>query len=307
MATALECVVCGTLLRPHAPGTTGPYPICHAVPCRMVLDQRATLGEAAFRQRLQRQALNTRAQRAKAREEDQRLRALFAKEDAEDTARWASFEAQAPGAHPPEHFLRLVLPSGPGRARRLPVRRLRQYSAHLSELIAEAVLPEEPSVLGSADGTPVNHGHTRSASHLPGHLCATCRGGCCPHGGDTAYLTVATLRRFMAAYPALSPDEVLSAYLDRVRSSTQADSCINHTDQGCSLPTEMRSDTCNRYLCAAQKTLHERLDEGEPLQGVLVIHRRQNHWDRHKPGVDNGIVGGATLTEAGITPWPEAP
>lgn len=300
----LECVVCGTVLRPRAPGTLGPYPICHAVPCRMLLDQRARLGDAAFEQRLRVHARNVRAQRALARQEDQRLRALFEAEGAEDTARWASFDARhQPGAHPPDRFLRLVLPSGSGQARRVSARRLRLYREHLSQLIAEAVLPEAPSILGSADGTLVTHGHTQSNSRLPGHLCAACKGGCCTHGGDTAYLTVATLRRFMATHPALNPDDVLSAYLDRVRSRTQAGSCINHTDRGCSLPSEMRSDTCNRYLCSAQKTLHGRLDEADPPVGVLVIQRRQNHWDKHKPGVDNAIVGGATLTEDGVSRW----
>lgn len=305
MGTALDCVVCGTVLRPRAPGAQGPYPICHAVPCRMVLDLRASLGEVAFQQRLRVLARNTRAQREAARQEDQRLRALFEAEDAGDAEGWAAFDARhQPGAHPPERFLRVVLPSGPSQARPLAERRRRHYRDHLNRLISEAVFPEAPSALGPADGTSVTDGHTRSSSRLPGHLCAACKGGCCTLGGDTAYLTVATLRRFMAGHPGLRPRDVLSAYLDRLSHRTQAGSCINHTDQGCSLPAEMRSDTCNRYLCSAQKTLHGRLDEADPPVGVLVIQRRQNHWDRHKPGVDNGIVGGATVTEDGVSPWP---
>jgi len=301
---ALECVVCGTPLVRPGRGGTGPYPICHAVPCRMVLAQRETLGEAAFQQRLQRQARNTRAQRARAREEHERLRAQFEAEDAENTARWAVFDQDHPGEHPADRFLRLIVPSGPHQARPLAEQRRRRYRDHLHQLIAQAVLPEDASTMPAGDTTPVTEGHTRSGSRLPDHLCAMCRGGCCTRGGDTAYLTVATLRRFMAEHPHLRPRQVLSAYLDRLATRTQPQSCINHTASGCSLSRDMRSDTCNRYLCSAQKELHGRLDDTEALTGVLVIQRRQNHWNRHTPGVDNAIVGGATITESGISPWP---
>lgn len=292
----LECVVCGTGLTTRSPGATGPYPICHAVPCRMVLDQRATMGEAAFARHLHWRAKNTREQRARARTEDERLRAWTEAEAAENTAHWAAVEAASPG-HQPDQFIRLALPSGPARQRQPAQRRRQHYRDHLNQIIAQAFLPSDE--VPSTDTVAVD-----ARSTLPGQVCALCRGGCCTRGGDTAYLSADTVHRFMAQQPNLAPAQVLSAYLDRLAPKTQVGSCINHTAGGCALPREMRSDICNRYLCESQKELRERLDEAPPLLGVVVVQRRQDHWSRHLPERDNGIVGATTITESGISPRP---
>lgn len=262
----------------------------------MVLEQRATMGEAAFARHLHWRAKNTREQRARARAEDERLRAWIQAEAAENAAQWAAVEAASPG-HPPDQFMRLALPSGPARQRTLGQRRRQRYRDHLQQIIAQAFLPGDE--VPPQDTVAVD---PRSA--LPGQLCTLCRGGCCTRGGDTAYLSADTVRRFMAQQPHWQPEEVLSAYLDRLAPKTQAGSCINHTAGGCALPREMRSDVCNRYLCESQKALQERLDEAPPVLGVVVVQRRQDHWSRHLPERDNGIVGAATITESGISPWP---
>lgn len=293
----LECVVCGTLLTTRLAGAVEPYPICHAVPCRMVLDQRATLGEAAFQQHLHWRARNTREQRARARAEDERLRALTASESAENLAQWAAVEAHLPG-HQADQFIRLALPSGPARQRKLAQGRRHNYRDHLKDIIAQATLPSD-------DAPPADTVATATGSTLPGQLCALCRGGCCTRGGDTAYLSADTVRRVMAQQPHWRPEEVMSAYLDRLAPKTQVGSCINHTAGGCALPREMRSDVCNRYLCDSQKELQGRLDEAPALRGVVVVQRRQDHWSRHLPERDNGVVGAASVTESGLNPMPE--
>ncbi|MBA4109034.1 MAG: hypothetical protein C0487_05530 [Leptothrix sp. (in: Bacteria)] len=292
----LECVVCGTLLTTRSPGAVGPYPICHAVPCRMVLDQRATLGEAAFRQHLHWRARNTREQRARARAEDERLRTLTASESAENLAQWAAVEAHLP-SHQADQFIRLALPSGPARQRKPAQGRRHNYRDHLKDIIAQATLPND-------EAPPADVVATASGSTLPGQVCALCRGGCCTRGGDTAYLSADTVRRVMAQQPHWRPEEVMSAYLDRLAPKTQAGSCINHTAGGCALPREMRSDVCNRYLCDSQKELQGRLDEAPALRGVVVVQRRQDHWSRHLPERDNGVVGAASLTESSVSPGP---
>lgn len=293
----LECVVCGTVvLTTRSPGATGPYPTCHAVPCRMVLDQRATMGEAAFQRHLHWRAKNTREQRARARAEDERLQAWTEAESTENAGHWAAVEAVLPG-HRPDQFIRLALPSGPARQRKLAQRRGQHYLDHLNQIIAQALLPGD-------EVPPVDTVAVDARSTLPGQVCALCRGGCCTRGGDTAYLSADTVRRVMAQQPHWQPEEVLSAYMGRLAPKTQVGSCINHTAGGCALPREMRSDVCNRYLCESQKELQERLDEAPTLLGVVVVQRRQDHWSRHLPELDNGIVGAATITESGISPWP---
>lgn len=295
----LECVVCGTGLTTRSPSATGPYPICHAVPCRMVLDQRATMSEAAFTRHLHWRARNTREQRARARAEDERLRAWTVAESVENLVRWTAVEAHLPG-HQADQFIRLALPSGPTRQRKLAQGRRHTYRNHLKDIIAQANLAGD-------EAPPADTVATASRSTLPGQVCALCRGGCCTRGGDTAYLSADTMRRVMAQQPHWRPEQVMSAYLDRLAPKTQVGSCINHTASGCALPREMRSDVCNRYLCESQKELQGRLDEAPALRGVVVVQRRQDHWSRHLPDCDNGIVGAASISESGLNPGPGTP
>lgn len=303
-----ECVVCGTALTRQLTAPLGPHPICHAVPCRMVMDQAASMGEAAFKQHLQWRSRNIRAQKAKARADALRLQTKIEEEARENDLWWAALERRAPGQHPPNRFMRLTLPIGPGQQSNLGLRRQRRYRDHVTRLIAQAMVSKAPPpdlsehLSASASSPEPSH-----AEQLAGNVCALCKGGCCTKGGESAYLSPDTIRRFMALHPPLRPRDVLAAYLYRLSPKTQRGSCINHTAQGCSLPREMRSDTCNHYLCATQKELHSRLEDDPPLRGVIAIQRLQDHWRRDALDVPNPIVGQATVTEAGITPWPASP
>jgi hypothetical protein len=268
----------------------------------MVLDKLPAMGEAAFKQHLSWLARNTRVHKQRVRVDALRLQAKIDAEAQENTARWASFDAVAPG-QPPDRFIRLHLPSGPRQQSNLAQRRRQRYRDHLNRLIAEAVSDQ---VVPAQSPDPTRGQPEADASaRLAGQLCALCGGGCCTLGSDTAYLTPSTIRRFMALMPHLRPRDVLAAYLDRLSPKTQTRSCINHTASGCSLPREMRSDTCNNYLCGSQAAVQSRQQVGPPLQGAVVIQRRQDHWNRDALDCPNDIIGGATLTESGITPWPE--
>jgi hypothetical protein len=100
--------------------------------------------------------------------------------------------------------------------------------------------------------------------------CALCRGFCCGNGGNHAYLTVETLRHYMAKRPDQGPDEVLAAYVGHVRSGTVEGSCIFHQPGGCGLPREMRSDTCNRFFCKGLTGFQQGLTGRDPARGFFV-------------------------------------
>ena len=294
---AQRCAVCNALLGRATvpdPGPHGLTPVCHAIACRMVVSRRAALGEAGFAHYLAIQARQARRQAALAAASLARSRA----EAAENAAAWSSLRARlrlatADGA------LQLLLPSGPRHARRLASGRRERYRAHLLGLAAEAACGPPADQPCAAD--PVG---PSQASALPGRLCALCGGGCCTRGGEHAYLSAATLRRFMDAHPQLSHAEVVAAYLDRLAPSTQSGSCINHTSQGCSLPREMRSDTCNRFACESLARLQAAQRGEQPLQVVLVVRRKQDQWRRSDPGLDNAVRGGAMLCEEGTRRLP---
>lgn len=285
-----RCVVCGAVARLGAASRAAaphPYPTCHAVACRMVVSRHAELGEAGFQHYLRAQVQQRRRQAALTAASTARRQG----EADENAAAWSALHARFPSASA-VGSLHLLLPSGPRHARRPAAARLEQYRAHLLKTAAEA------ATLAPA-GPPADTGPAAAASTMPGQLCAVCGGGCCTRGGEHAYLSAATLRRFMDAQPQLSMHEVAAAYLDRVAARTQAGSCINHTRQGCSLPREMRSDTCNRYACESLARLQAAQREEAPVQVVLVVRRKQDQWRRATPCLDNAVNGGALLFESG--------
>jgi hypothetical protein len=82
-----------------------------------------------------------------------------------------------------------------------------------------------------------------------GNACATCRGACCPQGGEHAFLQPETILRVMGDRPEMRPREILDAYLARLGERTYIDSCVFHARTGCRLPRSMRADLCNDFLC----------------------------------------------------------
>jgi hypothetical protein len=192
--------------------------------------------------------------------------------------------------------LRLVLPTGPRRSRPVPQVRRERYRTYLQGIIREArsLAPEpEPEPVGPA-------ACATGGSGMAERLCGLCGGGCCTKGGDEAYLRAATLRRFMDDRPGISDEEVLSAYLGHVASVTRAGSCINQTGRGCSLPREMRSDICNRFSCEALARLEESQCGTQPVQAVLIVRRKQDHWRRAAPDLDNAVNALAVLSGGGL-------
>jgi hypothetical protein len=86
-------------------------------------------------------------------------------------------------------------------------------------------------------------------------VCRTCRGACCQWGETHAYLTRAVLERVKSERRVRSDAALLESYLDRVPEMSRRGSCIYHGPEGCALPREMRSETCNRFICYPLKQL----------------------------------------------------
>jgi hypothetical protein len=56
--------------------------------------------------------------------------------------------------------------------------------------------------------------------------------------------------------------------LERLPAESVLDSCVYHSATGCSLPRELRSETCNRHLCGKLKNL-QATRPGGPVLGVF--------------------------------------
>ena len=97
-----------------------------------------------------------------------------------------------------------------------------------------------------------------------GAACGTCGGRCCRLGGTHAFLDREAVKRTMKALDTLDPIEVVAAYVQRLPEKAFAGSCVFHSESGCTLDREMRSNTCNNTLCAGLVELRNRVElDGE--------------------------------------------
>jgi hypothetical protein len=319
------CVVCAAELPPvrFAGQQIQPapidyyYPCCHTIACRMVVSRRSEMSEAGFRHYLRIEARQTQGRLLRA----QLVREKSEAEAHENLVALGKLKRRLAPKSSQVQLLQLLVPSGPPRASKLAAQRREMYRYHLAKIIAEALLLEDlpdraagmPGLERKPSQNPLAAGEALSApgpaSELPGRLCAFCGGGCCTRGGDEAYLSAATMRRvWLTQQPELqSADDLIALYMDRLPSNSQAGSCINHGPQGCGLSREFRSDICNNYACESlaqlQTAQHKAHESTRPQLApilVLVLRRKQDNWQRDKPGLDNAINAGALLRESGI-------
>lgn len=116
-------------------------------------------------------------------------------------------------------------------------------------------------------------------SQLNGEVCRFCAGRCCIQGANRAYIKESTIKRYMSENPEFSFDQVFANYEQTISKQTYHNSCINHTDQGCNLPREMRSDTCNNFYCNALK----KIEKDDELKGAVIIYRPINSKESEDP------------------------
>jgi hypothetical protein len=190
----------------------------------------------------------------------------------------------------------LVIPSGFKGESALSVERTREYSEHLRKMIREADDVSD-AVRARTEEKMRNRAEINEARfvaepmlrNISDRLCGVCRGGCCTHGGDSAFITRATIRRVREQMPELSDDDILEAYLSRLPSRTITGACINQASDGCALPAEMRSDTCNGFFC---DSLSDWLESptGERADQVLAIQRSECVTDQNDLKRSNHIV-----------------
>ncbi len=177
-------------------------------------------------------------------------------------------------------YVMAVLPQTQARTSALPTPRKRAYALSLRAVLAQArdAMAEgrdEAIVSRTRPAVPAPTALEQAESALYAACCAACRGDCCGNGGTHAYLRTETLVRYLRAHPAATDDAVVDDYLAFVQPRTITGACVNQGEQGCTLPQPMRSEICNRYLCAGIKMLKGAFDHGEPVRAFLV-HRSKH-------------------------------
>jgi hypothetical protein len=84
-------------------------------------------------------------------------------------------------------------------------------------------------------------------ANLLGKACATCMGSCCKLGKTDAFVDYPSLQHFLASQ--VSEQEITALYSDYFLTQSYQDSCVFKGNKGCALPRELRSFTCNNFLC----------------------------------------------------------
>lgn len=141
---------------------------------------------------------------------------------------------------------------------------------HLTETVGRALRPATTAPVPEPPATP--------SDALVQSVCTGCRGSCCRSGGDYAYLTEETLARVFQDHPEWTIAQVVEAYVTRLPAESIVDSCIYHSATGCGLPRELRSETCNRYLCGKLRNLRD--NHPEPVPPVFAVFFDRGRWAR---------------------------
>jgi predicted nucleic acid-binding Zn ribbon protein len=234
------CLVCGRPLSPRELGVG----VCASLECRHEVEE-----QKRERERRRLEALEERAGELRDR------------------------EAKALGLQEPETYRPTVIPSFRARITNLAERRRRAFRDGVNRLISKAsasLAASSPSEAGPLAPPASSVAPAPEVQAVLNGACALCQGFCCGRGGDHAYLTVETIRRYMVQHPGQRPRDVLAAYLDRMGSKTFEGSCLFHVPGGCGLPRDMRSDTCNRFFCEGLKGFQQGLTGQDPARGFFV-------------------------------------
>jgi len=167
----------------------------------------------------------------------------------------------------PGNAVRAVLPANADPVVPQDPSRRAAFAQHLTEILEGAVLDQAQL---QADAVEVASEATER-DRLSANVCTACRGSCCRSGGDQAYLTEETMVRSLEAHPDWTHAQILDSYLNCLPAESVENSCIYHSATGCGLPRDLRSSTCNRYLCGKLRNLQAGLPEKNPppILGVL--------------------------------------
>jgi hypothetical protein len=103
--------------------------------------------------------------------------------------------------------------------------------------------------------------------------CAMCRGECCSHGENHAYQGVDTMMRYLHDFPDHDDEAIVTRYLVYIGARTMTNGCIYQGETGCTLPTNLRADLCNRFFCGNIHTIRHQYRAGEKVRAYFLRRR----------------------------------
>jgi len=107
-------------------------------------------------------------------------------------------------------------------------------------------------------------------------MCTLCRGYCCYRGEKYAYITPTMLKQIIQKNAKKSILSIVRTYTNDLPQHYIKGSCVYHTDKGCSLTPDFRSDVCNNFYC---KPLAEAIKDirKQPKEKRCVIAKNESY------------------------------
>lgn len=278
--------------------------ICGAIECENVRKQKASMPEASFKVYLasNQRMLSERRHRFAAKEE------IRKKEVEEHQQIFEHMSRRLEGTdQQPSHTV--AIPSGRSELVPLDQSRIDRYRSHLENVIDEALQYE--SVNEAPDDNNKNayrklneqlqlFARRPDVKAISDNLCRLCKGGCCSRGENHAYLSASSMRRQLDDNPGWTKEDLMEQYLSRLPRRSSKNACINQGREGCVLPRDLRSSTCNFFFCGALSNYQKTAEEEHLRAPVLAIKRRHALWDQNYDNAPNDITNVTLVSETEV-------
>lgn len=155
-----------------------------------------------------------------------------------------------------------LLPANLKKLTNLSQQRKSEFLKHLSAIYSD-VENNNPTA-NTVYTKQLNAPLPEDEGQLLGKACATCMGSCCKHGQTHAFVDYPSLK-YLLAYRAteLSEQALLDLFSDYFPKQSYSDACVFQGIQGCTLPRELRSFTCNNYLCEDLLSYRQNINQAD--------------------------------------------
>ena len=165
----------------------------------------------------------------------------------------------------------IVTPANTRKLKLLPRRRKYRFAKRLLKLINGV------AASGGLDRFDTDQASVAPASELSivGTACSNCRGHCCSRGGTSAFIDERLIKRFVLRRPTSPLIDMLRLYCSYLPMKTYEGSCVFHSATGCSLPRDLRSNTCNNTICGGVAELEARASLDGQRQFFLAALSKQ--------------------------------
>lgn len=179
------------------------------------------------------------------------------------------------GVPDPDAYQVLDLPSQRVPIVRLSAPRRAKFRAYLEGLV-EWVWHGEVGPIPVREPVAIAHWRDTPPAPVPAattraviRACTLCKGGCCLTGAGHAWIDAKTIRRYIAANPDRSAQEIVDAYMATIKPRSYRGSCVYHGPAGCTQTPALRADICHNFFCRSTDLI--RHDVATTADGVKVF------------------------------------